>query len=85
LINIEFDKYRIRSIISIERYFLIVFLAYNFLKLLRITSNSEILNTIGKVQKHLNNLVTKSFVCFIYEKSKQNINLEDILIELKIA
>ncbi|WP_294184466.1 IS701 family transposase [uncultured Clostridium sp.] len=83
--NLGFDKYRIRSIVSIERYFLIVFLAYNFLELFRITVSHKTLNTIGKVQKHLNNLMIKSFVCFIYEKSKQNVNLEDILIELKIA
>jgi SRSO17 transposase len=83
--NLGFDKYRIRSIVSIERYFLIVFLAYNFLELFRVTSGQRALNTIGKVQKYLNSLTAKEFVYFIYERSKQNSTLEDILTELKIA
>lgn len=32
-VNLGFDKYRIRSLLSIERYFVIVFLAINFLPL----------------------------------------------------
>jgi len=83
--NLGFDEYRVRSSISIERYFLIVFLAYNFLELFRVTNKHEALNTIGKTQKHLNSLTTKALVCFIYEKSKQSITLENILSELKIA
>ncbi len=83
--NLAFDKYRVRSSLSIERYFLIVFLAYNFLELFRHNCKYKDLETIGEVQEHLNSLTSKAFVCFIYEKSKQNIALEDILSELKIA
>ncbi|EPY2286809.1 hypothetical protein ACXAT6_004096, partial [Clostridium sporogenes] len=77
--NLAFDKYRMRSILSIERYFLIVFLIYNFLELFRVSSKYE------DFKKYLNSLTAKSLVCFIYEKLKQNTTLEDILSELKIA
>lgn len=83
--NLAFDKYRMRSILSIERYFLIVFLIYNFLELFRVSSKYEDFKTIGETQKYLNSLTAKALVCFIYEKSKQNTTLEDILSELKIA
>jgi SRSO17 transposase len=83
--NLAFDKYRVRGSLSIERYFLIVFLAYNFLELFRFNCALKELETIGEAQGHLNSLTAKALVCFIYEKSKQNIVLEDILAELKIA
>lgn len=62
-----------------------MFLAYNYLELFRINCTHQELETIGEVQGHLNSLTAKALVCFIYEKSKQNIALEDILAELKIA
>ncbi|WP_425292361.1 transposase [Clostridium sporogenes] len=77
--NLAFDKYRMRSILSIERYFLIVFLIYNFLELFRVSSKYEDFKTISETQKYLNSLTAKALVCFIYEKSKQNTTLEDIL------
>ncbi|MBC2578774.1 ATP-dependent Clp protease proteolytic subunit [Clostridium sp. DJ247] len=76
--NLGFNEYRVQSSISIERYFLIVFLAYNFLELFRVTEKHEALNTIGKAQEHLNSLTTKALVRFIYEKSKQNATLRDM-------
>ena len=83
--NLAFDKYRVRSILSIDRYFLIVFLIYNFLELFRVNFKYKEFNTIGETQEYLNSLTAKALVCFIYQKLKQNITLEDILLELKIA
>ncbi|AKA67296.1 IS701 family transposase [Clostridium scatologenes] len=83
--NLAFDKYRVRSSLSIERYFLIVFLAYNFLELFRFNCRNQGLETIGKVQEHLNCLTAKALVYFIYGNLKQNVALEDIFVKLKIA
>lgn len=46
--NLGFDKYRVRSIISIERYFLIAFLAINFIEIFRVSEKSLMLQTIGE-------------------------------------
>lgn len=50
--NLGFDKYWIRNILSIERYFLIVFLAINYLEFIRIVQENSILITIGKTIEH---------------------------------
>lgn len=83
--NLGFDKYRIRSILSIERYFLIVFLSYNFLELFRSIKINIDFQNIGEIQGYINILSAKKFVTYIYEKAKKDISLESILKELKIA
>lgn len=80
--NLAFDEYRVRSIVSIERYFLICFLTYNFLEIYRVTTK---LATIGDTQQYLISLSAKALVCFVYEKAKENCKIEEILKELKLA
>jgi IS4 transposase len=83
--NLSFDKYRVRSILSIERYFLIVFLAINFLELFRFKSNKSSIKTIGDTINYFNSLLAKELICFVYKSSKANIPLKDIFEALKIA
>lgn len=82
--NLGFDEYKVRSLISIERYFLLIFLAINFLELFRIRTLLENV-TIGDAIKSLILLESQDFVKFIYRRARENISLESILKELQIA
>jgi len=81
--NLGFDKYRVRSLISIERYFLIVFLSIDFLELFRVTKS--VLESIGETIKYQENLSFKALVDYIYCKAKGNTCIEDIYKTLNIA
>lgn len=84
-VNLGFDKYRVRSILSIERYFLIVFLAINFLEIFRILQSKFMIKTIGEAIEHQRYISTKEFVLYIYHKAKDNVPIADIYNQLKIA
>lgn len=83
--NLGFDKYRVRSIISIERYFLIVFLTINFLEIFRISEMVLSLRNIGETIRHQNNLSVKELVLFVYSKAKEQVPVNEIYSYLKIA
>ncbi|WP_129599963.1 IS701 family transposase [Anaerophilus nitritogenes] len=83
--NLGFDKYRIRNILSIERYFLISFLAINFLEIIRLTQESSTLRTIGEAIEYQKNLSLKEFILYIYKSAKRNKPLQEIYSHLKIA
>jgi len=83
--NLGFDKYRVRSIVSIERYFLIVFLTVNFLEIFRISERTLMLKTLGDVIRYQDNLSVKELVLFVYSKSKENVPVHEIYSYLKIA
>lgn len=82
--NLGFDQYRIRSLISIERYMLLCFLAYNFLEIFRVTNIHLDLNTIGDTIRHHKKQASISVMEFIY-KAINNVPLEDVYIQLKLV
>jgi len=82
---LSFDKYRVRSIISIERYFLIIFLTINFLELFRFKSTNLAIKTIGDTINYFHSLSAKELIYHIYRCCKANIPLKDIFKSLKIA
>ena len=81
--NLGFDKYRVRSLISIERYFLIVFLAIDFLELFRVTNSN--LASIGETIRYQENLGFKALIDYVYYQSKDNVSIENIYQTLDIA
>ena len=80
--NLGFDKYKVRSLVSIERYFLIVFLAIDYLELFRITNTK--LDSIGETIRYQEDLSFKALVDYIYYQSKDNACIEDIYQTLNI-
>lgn len=60
--NLGFDQYRVRSIISIERYFALVFLTICFLELYRMSEHSPKVQTVEDAIRQINNLSTKAIV-----------------------
>ncbi|SHK07670.1 Transposase DDE domain-containing protein [Caminicella sporogenes DSM 14501] len=83
--NLGFNKYRVRSILSIERYFLIVFLAINFLEIFRLYQKDLMLKTIGETIRYQNSLTAKEIIMFIYYKAQQNVSISEIYRTLKVA
>lgn len=83
--NLGFDKYRIRSLLSIERYFLIVFLAMNFLEVFKVFQSGLLIKTIGEAIAYQSRLSAREFVSYIYQQAKKNVIIDDIYMQLKIA
>lgn len=82
--HLGFDKYKVQSILSIERYFLLVFLAINFLELYRLYHLNEV-QTLDDTIEVMQSLSTKELVYLVYKKAKDNIPIKIILGELKLA
>ena len=82
--NLGLDQYRIRSRISIERYFLICFLAYTFLEVLRVSNKVLPFKTIGETIIHHKNETAKRFIRYIYYQARQNVPLKNIYNLLKL-
>lgn len=83
--NLGFDKYRVRSILSIERYFLIVFLAINFLEIFRVSQKTLMLKTVGEAIGYQNSLTAKELIQFVYYKAQENVSLDEVYKYLKVA
>lgn len=83
--NLGFDKYRVRSILSIERYFLIVFLTINLLEIFRVSEKLLMLQTIGDAIRYQSSLTAKELVKFIYCKAQEDVPLNEVYEHLKIA
>lgn len=83
--NLSFDKYRVRSFISIERYFLLVFLAINFLEFVRFKTTKSAVKTIGDTINYIISLSAIDLISFVYKSSKDNIPLDVVFEALKIA
>lgn len=84
-VNLGFDKYKVRSLLSIERYFLIVFLAINFLEIFRVLQNKFMLKAIGEAIEYQRYISTREFVLYIYHKAKNNVPITDVYNQLQIA
>ncbi|AWZ48633.1 hypothetical protein C3495_07315 [Clostridiaceae bacterium 14S0207] len=82
--HLSFDKYKVRSLLSIERYFLIVFLTINFLEIYRIRYLRQV-STIGDTIEFIRSLTAKEFVWFVYNQAKNNIPIERVLYKLKLV
>lgn len=82
--HLSFDKYKVRSLLSIERYFLIVFLTINFLEIYRIRYLHQV-STIGDTIEFIRSLTAKEFVWFVYNQAKNNIPIERVLYKLKLV
>ncbi|WP_102398934.1 IS701 family transposase [Haloimpatiens massiliensis] len=82
--HLGFDEYKVQGILSIERYFLLTFLAINFLEIYRLY-NPKKLETIGDTIKSIKSLSAKELVRFVYEEAKNDIPLDTILAELKLV
>ena len=83
--NLGFDEYRVRSLVSIERYMLLCFLAYNFLEYYRVTQKHLRLETIGDTIQHIKKESIKDFVNFVYYRAKNNVSLGEIYAQLKLV
>lgn len=83
--NLGFDEYRVRSLVSIERYMLLCFLAYNFLEYYRVTQKHLRLETIGDTIQHMKKESIKDFVNFVYYRAKNNVSLGEIYAQLKLV
>lgn len=75
----------VRSILSIERYLLIVFLTVNFLVIFRVSRRVLMLETLGDIIRYQNNLSIKKFVLFVHSQFKENVFVDEIYYHLKIA
>ncbi|HLR34675.1 MAG TPA: IS701 family transposase [Tissierellales bacterium] len=73
--NLGFDKYRVRSLLSIERYFLIVFLAINFLEIFKVNHEELMIKSLGKSIECQRNISIREFVPYIYHKTKNNVSM----------
>lgn len=82
--HLAFDKYKVQSILSIERYFLLVFLAMNFLEIYRI-SHLTSMYTVGDTIRLIQSLSAKELVCFVYEQAKNDIPIEIVFNKLKLV
>lgn len=83
--NLGFDQYRVRSLLSIERYLLLCFLTYNFLEIYRITQVHLGLDTIGDTIRHHKKEVAIGFVEYIYNQAISNVPLESVYTQLKLV
>lgn len=82
--HLGFDEYKVQGILSIERYFLLTFLAINFLEIYRLYHLKE-LETIGDTIRSVKSLAGKDLVCFVYAQAKKDIPIEAVLTELKLV
>ncbi|RXI57443.1 IS701 family transposase, partial [Clostridium tetani] len=82
--HLGFDEYKVQSILSIERYFLLVFLTINFLEIYRIYNINPIY-TIGDAIKSMRSLSAKELVYFIYAQAKNGIPIETVFDKLKLV
>ena len=83
--NLGFDEYKVRSLVSIERYMLLCFLAYNFLEYYRVRKKHLNLDTIGDTIEHRKKESIKNFVDFVYYHAKNDVPLVDIYAKLKLV
>lgn len=83
--SLGFNKYQIRSLLSIERYFLICFLAYNFLAIFRATQMHLRLKTLGEAIVYHKTEAAKEFVDFIYSQAINHVPLQNIYKTLRLA
>lgn len=83
--SLGFDKYRVRGLIPIERYFLIVFLTMNFLEIFKVLQSKLLIKTIGEAIEYQSRLSAREFVSYIYHQAKKNVTINDIYVLLKIA
>jgi len=83
--NLEFDKYRVCSLLSIQRYFLIMFLAINFLEVFRLLQNGFMIKTIGEAICHQRCITTRKFILYIYREAKNNVPITNIYARFKVA
>lgn len=82
--NLGFDQYRVRSLLSIERYIFICFLVYTFLEVFRVSKVNLSFKTIGEVIRYHRNTTTKKFIRYIYYQAKRNIPLESLYDSLRL-
>ena len=82
--HLGFDEYKVQSLLSIERYFLLVFLTINFLELYRLHHLNQI-TTIGDTISHIRSLTAKNLVLFIYNQAKSNVPFKTVLHKLKLV
>lgn len=82
--HLGFDEYKVQSILSIERYFLLTFLAINFLEIYRLYHFKEV-ETIGDAIRSVKSLAAKDLVCFVYEQAQNNVSIETVFAELKLV
>jgi len=83
--SLGFDEYKVRSLVSIERYMLLCFLAYNFLEYYRVRRKQLNLDTIGDTIEHMKKESIKDFVDFVYYHAKNDVPLVDIYAKLKLV
>ncbi|MBM7582734.1 transposase, partial [Caldicoprobacter guelmensis] len=83
--SLGFDEYKVRSLVSIERYMLLCFLAYNFLEYYRVRGKQLNLDTIGDTIEHMKKESIKDFVDFVYYHAKNDVPLVDIYAKLKLV
>lgn len=82
--NLAFDRYSIRSRISIERYFLVRFFVDTFLKVFRVSNKELSLKTIGETIINHKNTTAKKFIRYIYYHARQNVSLKNSYNSLKL-
>lgn len=82
--SLGFDQYKVRSLVAIERYISLCFLAYTFLEIFRVSKGNLSLKTIGEVIRHHKNVTVKKFISYIYYQAKQNIPLKSLYESLKL-
>jgi len=83
--NLGFDQYRVRNFISIERYMLLCFLAYNFLEIFRVTHICLGLDTIGDSIRYHKKKADMELVEFVYTQAISNVPLERVYMQLKLV
>lgn len=82
--NLGFDEYKVRSILSIERYFLLVFLTLNFLEIYRLQILSSEA-TLGDALRELSGNSFQALVYYIYSQAKEDVPIKKLLVKLKLA
>lgn len=84
-VNLGFDRYKVCSLLSIEKYFLIIFLTINFLEIFRVLQGKFMIKDLGESIKYQGCMSTKEFVLYIYHQAKNNVLINDVYNQLKIA
>ncbi|MCY6356207.1 IS701 family transposase [Clostridium sp. ZS2-4] len=82
--HLGFDEYKVQSILSIERYFLLVFLAINFLEIYR-SNHLNLMHTIGDAIRSIRSLTAKELVHFVYNQAKNDVPIEIVFNKLKLV
>jgi len=78
-----FADYTIRRFKAIERYFLLTFLAINFLTMHK--NKKKITETLGKVIRYYQRLNKMIFIKYIYDLVKQNYDINQIFKKIKLV